>query len=264
MNGPLRWALAYAQYGWPVFPVAEQAKVPALSRKEGGRGCLDATTDLDVVARMWRKFPRANIGVATGGTVAVLDADVRSGGKESLKALVAQHGTLPSGPMARTTSGGRHYFYRPPPMGIPNSAGKLGPGLDVRGTGGYVVVAPSTTPAGGYTWLNDWQSELSDWPDWLIPPQDQPVPIRRPQVLAWAKSNILDGLIRAVDQAPVGSRNDRLFWAACCLATHAANGRLNLDQGAAALLDAAARVGLPEVEAHRTLASALRKVGISA
>lgn len=263
----ITWARLYARRGWPVFPCAPFAKVPALSRKQGGRGCLDATTNLKTVEAMWARFPTANIGLATGGPagLAVLDADVKTGGKDSLKALVAQHGNLPSAPVARTTSGGRHYFYNAPPGGINNSAGRLGPGLDVRGNGGYVVAAPSITPAGAYEWLGNWAIDLEDWPEWLIPPRIEPTPVRNPQALVVADADkVLAGLIRTVLDAGEGARNEKLFWAGCRLGEHATNGRISLDEGAAALLDAAARIGLTEHEANRTLHSALRKVSAAA
>ncbi len=53
--------------------------------------------------------------------------------------------------MARNPGGqdrgrGLHFFFRcPEGAGIRNDAGKkLGPGLDVRGEGGYVLLPPST------------------------------------------------------------------------------------------------------------------------
>jgi Bifunctional DNA primase/polymerase, N-terminal len=46
-----------------------------------------------------------------------------------------------------------HVFFRyPAEKEIRNSAGWLGPGLDVRGEGGYVVVPPSRT-RGVYEWM---------------------------------------------------------------------------------------------------------------
>jgi hypothetical protein len=55
--------------------------------------------------------------------------------------------------MASTPSGGGHLYFRPPPgVEIRNSAGKLGPGLDVRGVGGYVVAPPSVIDGKAYRW----------------------------------------------------------------------------------------------------------------
>ena len=256
------WALAYARHGWPVFPLAAGTTVPALARRHGGRGCLDAVTDAEVVGRMWDRYPLGNIGVATGQAagLAVLDVDPRHGGEEALAALVAAHGPIPPGPLAQTPSGGRHHFLRWRP-GLTCSAGQLGPGLDVRSDGGYVAASPSVTAAGRYAWLVHPPTPLSDWPDWLVPVRPEPVrPVRGKRALDTAAADrVLAGLVRTVAEAPQGTRNSRLYWSACRLAEHAAVGRMPLDVGAAALLAAAAEAGLPEWEADRTLRSALHR-----
>ncbi len=102
------WALAYAAHGWPVFPLAPGTKVPALPRRLGGRGCLDATIDAEIVAEMWGRYPLGNIGIATGEAagLAVLDVDPRHGGELALAGLVERHGPIPAGPVARTPSVG--------------------------------------------------------------------------------------------------------------------------------------------------------------
>jgi hypothetical protein len=258
------WALAYARHGWPTFPLAAATKVPALSRRLGGHGCLDATIDTGIVAEMWDRFPLGNIGIGTGEAagIAVLDVDPRHGGEETLAALVAAHGPVRSGPVARTPSGGRHHFlaWRP---GLTCSAGQLGDGVDVRSDGGYVAAAPSVTAAGSYEWLVHPRTPLSPWPDWLVPTRPEPakpIPSRRLTTVGGTDvDRALAGLVRTVAEAPQGTRNERLFWATCRLAEHAAAGWLPLDVGAAALLDAADRAGLPTREADRTMRSALRR-----
>jgi hypothetical protein len=47
--------------------------------------------------------------------------------------------------MAHTSSGGLHVYFDAGERELKNSAGTLGPGLDVRGDGGYVIV-PSPAP----------------------------------------------------------------------------------------------------------------------
>jgi hypothetical protein len=257
-------ALAYAAHGWPVCPLASGTKVPALPKRLGGRGCLDATTDAEIVAEMWDRYPLGNIGVATGQAagLAVLDVDPRHGGEEALAALVAAHGPVPAGPVAATPSGGRHHFLRWRDE-LTCSAGQLGDGLDVRSDGGYVAAAPSVTAAGAYAWQVHPCTPLMPWPDRLMPARPAPMrPVRDQRALdAAAADRVLAGLVRTVAEAPQGTRNERLFWASARLAEHAAEGRVPLDVGAAALLAAAAEAGLPEWEADRTVASALRRVG---
>jgi hypothetical protein len=68
--------------------------------------------------------------------------------------LERETGPLPRTARSRTGGGGVHVFFRyPAEKEIRNSAGWLGPELDVRGEGGYVVVPPSRTQ-GVYEWLD--------------------------------------------------------------------------------------------------------------
>ena len=84
----------------------------------------------------------------------VLDIDPSDGGLQSLAALERESGPLPGTARSRTGGGGVHVFFRyPPGKDVRNSAGWLGPGLDVRGEGGYVVVPPSRTQ-GVYEWID--------------------------------------------------------------------------------------------------------------
>ena len=256
-------AHSYADLGWAVFPLSPGQKIPALSKAKGGRGCLDATTDPEVIDRMWQRFPLANIGIATGPTsgIAVLDVDPRHGGTDALRDLIAREVCdLPGMPTARTPSGGMHYFMEHRDD-LKTCAGLIGPGLDVRSTGGYVAAFPSVIPnVGGYAWLRPPTTSLPPWPDWLMPPPTEPTVVRDPAALERVNADkVLDGLVRTVAESKEGGRNDRLFWAACRAAEHAASGRLPLDVAAAALLDAAQNVGLPFDEADKTLRSALRR-----
>jgi hypothetical protein len=95
-----------------------------------------------------------NLGILTGADTGiwVLDVDPRHGGNESLAALEMEIGKLPATVSAATGGGGTHYLFRiPTGVSIKNSASKIGAGLDVRGDGGLIVVAPSRT-TGDYSW----------------------------------------------------------------------------------------------------------------
>lgn len=118
-------------------------------------------------------FPECNIGVATGAASGfiVLDVDPRNGGDAALAALEAKHGPLPLTTEQRTGSGGRHFLFQHPGFSVTNSASKLGPGLDIRGDGGQIVLSPSRTPAGSYAWTHaPWDVPPAPAPAWVLAP----------------------------------------------------------------------------------------------
>lgn len=118
---------------------------------------------------LWSGSNPANIGVLTGDPsgIFVLDIDPGSGGDETLAALLAQHGPLPDTYTVRTGSGGRHFYFTMPDFPLRNTAGKIGPGVDTRGTGGYVVAAPSVSEKGPYTEVDPPKHVLAA-PAWLL------------------------------------------------------------------------------------------------
>lgn len=120
-----------------------------------------------------------NIGIRTGpeSGIVVLDVDPRHGGEESLKTL----GSLPDTATVAIGGGGEHlYFKYPDGLSIRNSAGRLGPGLDIRGAGGYVVVPPSVHISGGlYKWLRDPRGGLADLPQHILEKLiEKPAPVK--------------------------------------------------------------------------------------
>jgi putative DNA primase/helicase len=149
---PLAAALAYTRRGWPVFPCHWQGgrrKRPLIEH-----GLHAATTGQVQICRWWTRWPAALIGLPTGKAsgFVVLDIDTKdpaANGYDTLKAL--GRATLPDTPMVHTASGGLHAYFATIDIEIRNSVGRggLGPGLDVRGEGGYVIV-PS--PGSGYSW----------------------------------------------------------------------------------------------------------------
>lgn len=153
-----RAALVYAQaFGWSVFPLVPREKIPLIPRERGGRGCLDATTDPDVITQWWSDCPQANVAVATGvaSGFCVGDVDPRNGGDESLEVLIDEHGPFPETVEAITGGMGRHILLA---ADLPCS--KLAVGVDFKGNGGYICAPPSIHPSGReYCW------EASSRPD---------------------------------------------------------------------------------------------------
>ena len=137
-------ALDLAAAGFPVFPCAK-TKRPAISKAEGGHGFHDASTDPEAVTRLFATPGAVLIGVPTGEASGVdaLDIDPKNGGDAWEQANVHR---LPETRVHQTPSGGRHYIFRHAP-GVHNSTSSIAPGIDVRGSGGYICVPP----AGAYT-----------------------------------------------------------------------------------------------------------------
>ena len=160
----VRSALTYAGKGLHVFPCLPRDKRPATAN-----GVKAATADPDTIRRLWQHDPQFNIGVATGTPSGIFILDVDGVDAEAeLRKLEAQHGALPA-TVEVITARGRHVYFKMPDAPIRNSAGKLGLGLDIRATGGYVLAPPSIHPTGRrYEWSVDCASAIADAPAWLL------------------------------------------------------------------------------------------------
>lgn len=276
----ITWALRYAAIGWPVFPLTPRGKAPLVRnphrrgtperdtcRGECGReghGCLDATTDPDVITRWWTRTPSANIGIATGAPGPdVLDVDTKHGAPGA--ASWARLAGLPIVPRAIarvvTASGGWHLYYAGT---VDQGNGRLPQeGLDFRATGGYVVAAPSVVG-------------LDDGADgrYIL---DGPVDLTATGPLRWAEvrrffrpeppvpavrrtpgPGAVDGAIAWLAKQPAtqGNRNSALHWAACRLVELGAG-----EDDFAALAAAAAGLKLKDHEIRQTISSARRGAG---
>jgi P4 family phage/plasmid primase-like protien len=156
----LERALAYIELGWPVFPLIPNSKKPLTKN-----GFKDASTSAFRVTKWWTDHPDANIGIATGqvSQLAVLDVDVKNGAKglESLKGIKGLTPTL----IAKTPSGGWHYYYLlTHPL---RSRNGLLPGIDLKADGGYVVAPGSTIDDVPYEWF-DPEAHQTALPDTIL------------------------------------------------------------------------------------------------
>jgi putative DNA primase/helicase len=141
-------------------------------------GVKDATTSPEIIRQWWAAWPKANIGVATGSVsgIIVLDVDPDKGGDDSLRTLPEP----PVTPRSLTGGGGQHILFRyDPATPLRNTSGALGPGLDTRSDGGYIVAPPSNHISGRvYAWdcdLHPDDTPLAPVPQWLIDRLAQPV-----------------------------------------------------------------------------------------
>ena len=245
------WVDAYTRGAWPLFAVYGLRTVrasttgtprlicgcgrPATICRDAGKhplvdrslgllhGLQEATLDRARLLRVVIKYPRLHLAVRTGSAplgngAVVLDEDPRHHGDDSLAELERRYGRLPEGPVQLTGGGGRHYLFAHPGGGllignVQNDPTVLGPGIDIRGDGGYVLLAPSGHVSGGsYCW------ELSSRPDelplpalpgWLLERLTRRGPgVRAPADPTWAAVALRDGV-------PEGQREQTAFRLAC-------------------------------------------------
>lgn len=168
MQTALEAALTYVARGWLVFPCYEvlpdgscacgNCPSPDSEGYPGNTGkhprvkwIKGQTRDEHKIRNWWRAWPDANIGVACGRAsgLFVLDVDPGKGGNESLSQLLQSHGPLPATYVVHTGGDGWHFYFSWPSDGrvIANRT-QMGPGLDIRGAGGYVIAPPSNHHSG--------------------------------------------------------------------------------------------------------------------
>ncbi len=215
-------ALSYTKRGWRVFPVhtpsnggcsCGDATCDNIGKHpRTAHGFKDATIDESTVRQWWVRCPDANIGLRTGieSGLIVLDVDPAKGGADSLADLERRHGSLPTTVESLTGGGGRHILFAHPGDGqvIRNSIGEIGPGLDVRSDGGYVVVPPSVHASGRqYAWEISSEPDdvpLAPLPPWLLDLIVQPNGAERRTTERFDTAKALAGV-------PEGQRDDMLF-----------------------------------------------------
>lgn len=162
-NVPPELLLAISR-GWRVFPCGKRSKIPQLKAWQ-----KFATNDMSCIRSWLQKHGNCNWAAVTGSKCGFLVLDVDGPeGADSLAQLVDEGNSLPP-TLTVTTSRGRHlYFLLPNGTNIRNSAGSLGPGLDIRGNGGYVVIPPSIHPSGHHYAYEDESAALAVAPTWLL------------------------------------------------------------------------------------------------
>jgi hypothetical protein len=206
----LEAALDYARCGIPVFPCNPIDKRPLTSN-----GFKDATRDETQILGWWQQYPNAMIGAPMGpasglwATDLDLDPVKKIDGKATLDQLAAQRGPIPPTWTTITPRGGRHLiFVWDSNVEIRNSAGKIGPGIDVRGNGGYICLPPSRNATGGaYQWEPGGPQNAALAPPWLV------ALAKAKKVSAYAKA-ALDRECKNVASALPGTRNSTLNTAA--------------------------------------------------
>src|SRR6266540_155413 len=278
---PGRVAEAYAELGYRVVPMHATRGDGGCTCRRGAR-CPDpgkhpclagwprlASTTPAEVRRWWRRWPLANVGLATGARFDVLDLDGPQGVEALRAALSQRHPAEHPGPVARSGGGGWHLLYAA--TGLGNRVGLL-PGVDWRGRGGLVVAPPSRHASGQpYRWVRPLAGGLPSVPAALRARLDPPAVARTsgpPAAVAGGRAeryarSALAREAHAVASAPAGTCNDTLNRAAFNLGQLTATGLLDPGEVRAVLLEAALAAPATghrdrERRARATIASGLR------
>ncbi|MCK9229245.1 MAG: bifunctional DNA primase/polymerase [Syntrophales bacterium] len=145
--GMLNAALRYRQAGFSVIPVRPD-KRPFVAWTE--YQTRKATPE---EIRTWfTKWPKAMIGIVTGeiSGILVIDCDSEDAYQAIQKLLPESFITC----IAKTPRGYHIYLAMPKDKSVGNATGIM-PGVDVRGSGGYIIAPPSINGEGGrYCWLD--------------------------------------------------------------------------------------------------------------
>jgi hypothetical protein len=196
-------ALDAVARGWRVFPLRPGGKKPALHSAVSCPGtgvCRDghrvpeqrAFNDPDVARWCWTspKFAGCNVAVATGPSdLVVVDLDMPKPGSPGLPESFSRRGAVTGMDVfalvcadagqpvpeetftVRSARGGRHLYFRAPAeVRLRITEGEhglgLGPLIDTRAWGGYVVAPGSITHDGRYDVIRD--VPVADLPGWLV------------------------------------------------------------------------------------------------
>ncbi len=249
---PGEMALLYTEH-WPVFPC--QWWDVRRKRPLTPHGFHNASRDPAVIRAWWQTWPDALIGLPTGRVsgLVVLDIDVKhseANGFDTLDDL--GYSILPDTPMTHTGSGGLHVYFTAPERELKCSAGVIGPGLDVRADGGYVIL-PS--PGSGYAWDVQWNFKTVApvaAPDWLWPPKPSRSAMQLPPKPAAGLSPYAEAAIEsacnAIVRAAPGEQEKTLNAEAFNIGTLVAAGYAPADIALRALIRAGA--AMPDHDAR--------------
>lgn len=232
-----------------------------------------ASADAGVLREKLSGAAHVNIGIATGrgSGIIVLDVDGELG-----EQTLAQYPPLPAAPQVKTPRGRHIYFSAPLDIVLHNRAGErgrgLGPGLDLRAEGGFVIVPPSINADGVvYCWCDGrGPSDIAPpyTPEWIIerarellqreavasPAQTTLIDVGATRAQRWAGA-ALQRELDAVRNAPVGTRNLQLNTSAFNVGMLVAGGQLDATESKRALVAHAMQNGLNELEAQKTVRS---------
>jgi len=128
-------------------------------------GVADATIDPIRLTWWWRRFPEANLGLATGVGFEVLVVHGSEG--DAVRWSVVAEALRAGGPLVRTGGDGWHFYFAP--TGAPGQRPHGLARMEWRGLGGWVVAPPSRHATGAVSaWVRDLDAPLPAAPDAVL------------------------------------------------------------------------------------------------
>ena len=275
---PAAAAISHARRHWVMVPLKPGTGLPA-------RKWAHLTSTPPGAVAAWWPSPMHNPGIATGPSdLVVIDLDSADHGGtlppewadsgatcgSGVLAILAERArqSIPATYEVLTPRRGRHLYFRPPAgLVIGNSAGRIGPWIDVRGRGGLVVGAGSIRDGKPYELADD--RDPAPLPEWLAELAIRREPPARTTSASVTVTRDGTGYAAAALRGEVtillgtarGGRNDQLNRSAFALGTLVGAGDLTEAEVTTALLRAAETIGLAAddgfAQCERTINSGL-------
>tara|TARA_B100001093_G_scaffold490443_2_gene529479 strand:- start:282 stop:1055 length:774 start_codon:yes stop_codon:yes gene_type:complete len=189
------WA---GKLGLKIFPTNPYTKAPCISDPFSKATNNGSEID-DLFRGFWKRCYGTPCGPINGITVFDLD---RKKGVDGLKNFLELEIELPQAPIISTPSGGFHVIFSSGQLEIPNSAGAIAPGIDVRGHGGYFIGPGSQTPYGEYTWETKCFPVSKNFP--LVPEKLAELALSPKRKRSGSKSRVSSEMLTEI---PEGQRN---------------------------------------------------------
>lgn len=261
---PVADALILASRGFAVFPLRPGAKIPAVAKDWESAASTDAAR-----LRALIRNRTANLGIACGPSgLLVVDLDVAKtpdacarDGAEVFAALAGGRWVPPTFTV-ETPSGGRHLYFRAPThVRLGNTASRLGPLIDTRAAGGYVVAPGSVIGGRAYRIAHD--HPVAALPQWLLAALVPPPATRQDTIIISNRPSrpyvtaAVAGEVSRVLAAREGTRNDTLNRAAFALGQLVGAGLLERAEAQSHLETAGRSSGLADREVRSTVLAGL-------
>ncbi len=158
MSDKMAAALFHQSQGRSVIPVGAD-KAPLIKWKR----YIDEIPSETQIRKWWTTYPNANPALVTGAISKLVVFDLDAKHKRSSKEF-----DLPITACARSGNGGEHFYFNHPDKHVVKESAIFGPGVDIQGDNGLIILPPSVNDAGGvYEWIIPLEDGVADMPEWL-------------------------------------------------------------------------------------------------